>query len=237
MMYAYCRVSTKAQKLQRQIDNIKAVYPDIPDTAYYTEKFTGKTIERPQWTKLVKRVKVGDTIVFDSVSRMSRDATEGAEAYEMLYNMGVNLVFLNEPMCNTDTYKQAQAQSIATTGDEIADCFIEATNKVLIILAKRQIVQAFEQAQKEREDTAKRVQDGIRSAKAINPDLHVGLTEGVKLTTKKSVAAKTIIKKHSKTFDGTLDDTEVIKLAGISRNSFYKYKAEIKAEIEQESMK
>lgn len=234
MMYAYCRVSTKSQDIQRQIDNIKAVYPDIPDTAYYTEKFTGKTIDRPQWNKLFKRVNTGDTIVFDSVSRMSRNAAEGADIYEKLYNRGVNLVFLNEPMCNTDTYRQAKEQSIKSTGNEIADIFIDATNRVLIILAKKQIEQAFEQAEKERTDIVKRVKDGMRSRKEQNPDIKYGISKGTKLTTKKSLAAKEIIKKHSKTFNGTLKDIEVMKIAGITRNSYYKYKAEIKAEIEQE---
>ena len=53
------------------------------------------------------------------------------------------------------------------------------------------------------------------------------------MTTKKSIQAKEIIKKYSKDFDGTLKDIDVIKLAGISRNSYYKYKAEITKEQEQ----
>ena len=59
----------------------------------------------------------------------------------------------------------------------------------------------------------------------------IGLEKGTKLTTKKSIAAKETIKKHSKDFNGTLADEDVIKLAGISRNSFYKYKREIREEI------
>ena len=51
------------------------------------------------------------------------------------------------------------------------------------------------------------------------------------LTTKKSKSAKEIIRKHSKDFDGTLNDAEVMKLAGISRNSYYKYKREIKHSV------
>jgi len=44
------------------------------------------------------------------------------------------------------------------------------------------------------------------------------------------VSAKEIIRTHSKDFGGTLSDAECIRLAGISRNSFYKYKAELKDE-------
>ena len=80
-VYAYCRVSTKRQDLQRQIDNICKIYPDA---VIYSDKFTGSTLDRPNWNKLYKLLKAGDTIVFDSVSRMSRSASEGAELYTEL---------------------------------------------------------------------------------------------------------------------------------------------------------
>lgn len=233
-LYAYCRVSTQKQELQRQIDNIGKVYPNVDQ--YYSDKFTGATIDRPEWNKLYKKLKSGDTVVFDSVSRMSRDATEGTTLYQELYKKGINLIFLNEPYCNTSTYKQSAEQSIPTTGDEIADIYIEATNKVIMILAERQIKIAFEQAEKERQDISKRVRDGMRSKKekAAKHGITItyGIAEGTKLTTKKSVAAKEIIKKHCKDFGGSLTDEETAKQAGISRNTYYKYKAEIKAEID-----
>ena len=234
MKYAYCRVSTERQSLKRQIDNIAAAFPEITERNYYTEKYTGTTTNRPAWTRLLARVQPGDTIVFDSVSRMSRDAAEGAKQYEELYSKGVSLVFLNEPYCNTDTYRAAAAASIPTTGNEIADIYIEATNKVLMILAKQQITLAFEQAQKERDDLSKRTKDGIQAARKAR--IEAGEAEpfdfnrGKTLETKKAKAAKELIRRHSKDFFGTLNDTECMKLAGISRNSFYKYKSEIRAE-------
>lgn len=100
------------------------------------------------------------------------------------------------------------------------------------ILATKQIAIAFEQAEKEREDLCNRVKDGMQTHREEMAKQGVtityGLEKGTKLTTKKSVKAKEIILKHSKDFNGTLADTDVIKLAGISRNSFYKYKAELK---------
>lgn len=239
MMYAYCRVSTKKQEFERQINNIKKVYPDIEDKNYICEKYSAKTLNRPEWIKLYNKLKSGDTVVFDSISRMSRDAEEGTALYMVLYNQGVNLIFLNEPYCNTDTYKQAAEQSIPTTGNEIADIYIEATNKVIMILAEKQIRQAFEQAEKERKDTAKRVSGGMKAKQILAAKegitIHYGLKEGDTLTTKKSIAAKEIIIKYSKDFNGTLNDKEVCTLAKISRNSYYKYKAELRAErAEQE---
>jgi DNA invertase Pin-like site-specific DNA recombinase len=234
-MYAYCRVSTQRQDLQRQIDNIRKVYPDI-DIIFYSDKYTGATTDRPNWNKLHKLLQSGDTVIFDSVSRMSRNAAEGAALYEELYSRGVNLIFLNEPYCNTDTYKQSAEQSIPTTGNEIADIYIQATNQVIMILAKRQIQIAFEQAEKERKDICKRVKDGMQTKKdkaaAEGITIHYGLEKGAKLTVKKAAPAKDIILKHSKDFGGTLNDSDVCKLAGISRNTYYKYKAELRSEQE-----
>ena len=56
----------------------------------------------------------------------------------------------------------------------------------------------------------------------------IGLSKGTSLTTKKSLHCKAIIQKHSKGFGGSLEDSEVIKLCGCSRNSYYKYKKTIK---------
>jgi len=56
----------------------------------------------------------------------------------------------------------------------------------------------------------------------------IGLQKGTILVTKKSVQCKEVIKKHSRDFGGSLDDPDVIKLCGCSRNSYYKYKRGIK---------
>lgn len=229
--YAYCRVSTKRQSLARQIENISKVYPQAK---IYSDKWTGKTLDRPNWNVLYRLVKPGDLIVFDSVSRLSRDAESGAALYMELYDKGVNLKFLNEPHVDTEVYRSAAKQAVPMTGTDV-DCILKGVNEYMMILAKRQIVIAFEQAQKEREDICKRVKDGMRSAKKIAAEngevKSYGAVRGKKLTTKKSVAAKDIIKKHSKDFNGTLNDSECQKLAGISRNSFYKYKRELTEEL------
>ena len=92
-------------------------------------------------------------------------------------------------------------------------------------LAKEQIKLAFEQSEKEVSDLHQRTKEGIETARLNGKQ--IGLPQGTKLTTKKSIKAKEIIKKHSIDFDGTLADTDVITLTGISRNTYYKYKREI----------
>lgn len=221
--YGYCRISMKKQNIDRQIRNIKSVYPEA---VIVQEAFTG-TISRPAWERLCSRVKSGDTIIFDSVSRMSRDAAEGTAVYEALYNRGVTLVFLKEPHINTDTFKAALAQSIPLTGTNV-DFILDGVNKYLLALAKEQITISFAQAEKEATDLHQRTKEGIETARLAGKQ--IGQKQGAKLTTKKSIAAKEIIHRHSRDFSGTLSDADVLKLTGLSRNTFYKYKRELKAE-------
>lgn len=225
MIYGYARISTNKQNIERQVRNIQSQYPNA---LILKETYTGTKIERKQLDKILKTVKKGDTIVFDSVSRMSRNAEEGFALYEELLNKGIELVFIKEPHINTQTYKESQNRSIDMTGNEIADIYIEATNRVLMVLAKRQIELAFEQAQKEVDDLHQRTKEGIETAR-INGK-QIGLKKGTKLVTKKSVKAKELIIKHNKTFGGTLDNEETIQLLGISKATFYKYKNELKQE-------
>ena len=73
-----------------------------------------------------------------------------------------------------------------------------------------------------------RTKEGMETARLNGKQ--IGTPKGAKLTTKKSIAAKDIIKKHSIDFNGTLKDDDVIKLAGISRKTYYKYKKELREE-------
>lgn len=227
MIYGYARISRPSQSIERQIRNIKAFDKEVK---IYQEAYTGTKQDRPQWLKLLKDLEPNDTIIFDSVSRMSRNADDGYKEYEELYNKGINLIFLKERHIDTSTYRDALNQQIATTGNEIADAYIEATNKVLMILAKQQIKLAFEQAQKEVDDLHKRTSEGMQTAKLNGKQ--IGRAKGAVITTKKSVDAKKIIQKHSIDFGGSLTDKEVMQMIGsISRNTFYKYKKELKAEL------
>lgn len=223
-IYGYCRISTSKQNIDRQIRNIKNEYPTA---IIYQEIFTGtKTLSRKKWQQLLKIVRTEDTIVFDSVSRMSRDADSGIQLYLELFDKGINLVFIKEHFIDTDTYRKAITESIDTTGNEIADIYIEATNKVIKLLATKQIRQAFEQAEKEVTDLHQRTKEGIETARLAGKQ--IGLKKGTKLTTQKSIVTKEKILTYSKDFHGTLNDTDCIKLLGIARNTFYKYKAELK---------
>ena len=104
MDLGYARISRRTQNIERQIRNILAAYPNAK---LYTEAYTGTKIEgRTEFNKMMKDVQPGDTIIFDSVSRMSRNAEEGVELYFELVEKGVRLVFLKEHYIDSDVYEQ-----------------------------------------------------------------------------------------------------------------------------------
>lgn len=230
-VYGYCRISTPQQNIERQVRNIAAAYPAAH---IVREVYTGTACQgRVALDKLLRTVQPGDTIVFDSVSRMSRNADEGCDLYETLYNRGVTLCFLKEPHINTDTYKQALQRQISTTpetGNAATDRFVsgimDSLNRYTADLAKEQIRLAFAQAQKEVDDLHQRTREGLMTARLNGKQ--IGQTPGRKLNIKKSAPCKEQIKKYSRNFDGTLTDAECIKLIGIARNTYYKYKREIR---------
>lgn len=223
--YGYVRVSTRYQVELRQVENILRAYPQAE---IIREVFTGKELEgRKQFQKLLEEVKEGDTIVFDEVSRMSRNAEDGFKIYEELYNKGVNLVFLKQPQINTETYKKALCGSVSYTNSEI-DVIIEGINKYLLLLAKEQIKLAFQKSEEEVKFLSSRTKEALRETRKNKP---IGGTvkKGKTYETKKAIEAKKIIKSKSIRFNGSLNDTDTMKLARVSRPSFYKYVKEIEA--------
>ena len=225
-IYGYCRISQKKKNIERQVRNIQNAYPTA---IIIREAYTGrKIIGRKEWEKIYRTVKPGDLIVFDSVSRFSRNAEEGFELYQDLYYKSVDLVFLKEPQINTGTFKRALDRAIPMTGTNV-DYILDGINKFLLELAKDQIRLAFEQAEKEVEDLHQRTREGLETARLNGKQL--GQTKGAKLTTKKSIEAKKQIRKYSIDFEGSLNNEECRKLIGISRGSFYKYKRELFLEI------
>jgi DNA invertase Pin-like site-specific DNA recombinase len=248
-IYGYCRISTPKQNIQRQIDNITSKFPEAE---IITEEYTGTKIDRPEWSKLYKQVKheisrkENVTIVFDEVSRMSRNAEEGFSLYKELFSSGVNLVFLKEPYINTETYRNATKQNtVSMTGTDV-DIILKAVNEYLMILAESQIKMAFESAQKEVDYLHKRTSEGVRRAKRNGK--RVGTQPGDKLSVKKKEPIKLLITEITKRKKG-LTDTEIIAIlrskkvmiteqngttkevsAGLARNTYYKYKAELRSE-------
>lgn len=222
MIYGYARISTAKQNIERQVRNIQR---EAPEAYIVKEVFTGTKFQgRREFEKLICRVHQGDTIIFDSVSRMSRTAEEGFKLYQELFRKNIELVFLKEPHINTEVYRRAIQNQIQLTGGMV-DAILEGVNKYMMLLAQEQIKIAFEQSEKEVADLHQRTKEGIETAR-INGK-QIGLPKGTILETKKGKEAKTLILKHNKSFGGTLNNEETWKLCHICKTSFYKYKKEL----------
>lgn len=239
-IYGYARISTKKQNIERQVRNIQAEYKEA---VIVREVYTGTSLSRPEFERLLKQVKKGDTIIFDSVSRMSRNAQEGFALYKELYSRGVDLVFLKEPHINTATYRNELTKQIninVNTGDNATDTLmksiIEALNTYILNLAEKQIALAFAQAEKEVEDLRQRTREGIETARRAGKQIG-GHKAGIKLVIKKEAPVKALIRKHSRDFDGSLKDCEVIAIINatqglhVARNTYYKYKRALAVEV------
>ena len=223
MIYGYVRVSTRSQSLVRQIMNIRHEYPS---SIIVQESYTGTTMDRPAWSKLYNKLKPGDVVVFDSVSRMARNAEEGFRTYEELYSKDIDLIFLKEPGINTMTYKKALQSSIPLTNTNV-DYILEGINKYLLALAREQIILAFEFCEKELNAIHQRTKESLVIARLNGKTL--GHRKNTPLITKKSIEAKKLILRCSKDFGGNLSDADCIKLCGCSKKTYYKYKNELKS--------
>ena len=220
-IYGYARISRPTQKIDRQIRNIKNEYPSA---VILKEAYTGTKMSRPEWNKLYKRASSGDTIVFDSVSRMSRTAEEGVKTYFELFERGVTLIFLKEHYIDTLVYAENMKDKIELQGTDEDEIF-KGLNNYFRKLAERQIRIAFDQAEKEVQDLHQRTREGIANARLNGKQ--IGGKKGAVYKIKKKTAAVEIIKKYSRSFGGTMTDKDCIKLAGVSMNTYYKYKREL----------
>lgn len=141
--YAYIRCSTVDQNEARQVKTMKEL--GIEKRNMFIDKLSGKNLERPSYQKLKEIVKEGDTIVFDSISRLSRKYDDIKDEYKFFRDEKIKLKFVKEPMLNTPE----------SEGDIIQ---VAISDIILSLLS------AF--AEKEREDIRVRQAEGIAIAKA-----------------------------------------------------------------------
>ena len=244
-IYGYCRISTVKQNIDRQERNILQEYPNA---IIIKEIFTGTKYQgRKELDKILRSVQAGDTIVFDSVSRMSRNADEGFALYKSLYDRGINLVFLKEHHIDTDVYKNelerqrlnVSVQSGDKATDALMNAILEALNNYILALAEKQIQLAFIQSQKEVDDLHQRTREGIETARRNGKQ--IGQQKGRTLHIRKKSPVQQLILKYSRNFNGSNSDREVIAIINsspdpddrpqrlhVSLNTYYKYKAELK---------
>ena len=141
--YGYIRVSTKEQHTDRQEIALREF--GIESANIYTDKLSGKDFERPQYQRLLKKMKPGDTLVIKSIDRLGRNYDEILEQWRIITKeKQVDVVVLDMPLLDTRQGKDL-------TGTLIADIVLQILSYV---------------AQTEREFIRQRQAEGIEAAKA-----------------------------------------------------------------------
>ena len=239
-VYGYVRVSTKKQSEKMQLDEIHA-FSRI-DKMFSEGAFTGTTTNRDKFQQLVEQVNKdiegGEqvTIIFYSVSRMSRNAAEGIEQYFSWYDKGVELVFLKEHHIDTASYRKSQGVAIADikTGDADTDDFINGilkiTNKFIRAKSADDITKAFEQAEKEVQDLHTRTSDGMRASGAADKIRQA--RTGNTYTTTKELNTRISMLECLKDFGGQQTIARFAQDRGLSRVTVYKYRDAINADLQ-----
>ena len=230
MVYGYCCINTKKQSIEQQIKNMKELFPEA---VIIKEVNTGKFSNCTEWNKLFQKLGKDDIIVFDSVSRMSRTAAEAFTLYKELVYRNIKIVFLKERHIDTEAYREAlngiipfSALSNDQTANTISKDILSVIDHFIMNKIEQDIYKAFEHAKKVVKDLSRRTREGIETARRNGKQ--IGTVKGTVHETKKSKAYKPLIIRYSKDFEGTLSDKECIKLIGLSNNTYYKYKRELK---------
>lgn len=141
--FGYIRVSSTDQNEDRQLSALHAC--KIPKNNLYLDKLSGKSFNRPQYKRLLKRLRPGDTLYLLSIDRLGRNYEEVQEQWRLLTKeKGVDICVLDMPLLDTRRDKDLM-------GTFIADLVLQILSFV---------------AQNERENIKKRQAQGIAAAKA-----------------------------------------------------------------------
>lgn len=142
-IYGYVRVSSVDQNEERQI--VELLKRNVFPKNIYIDKKSGKSFERSQYKRLVKRLKQGDLLYILSIDRLGRNYLEIQEQWRMLTKeKGINICVIDMPLLDTRSGKDLM-------GTFIADLVLQILSFV---------------AQNERENIRKRQAQGIAVAKA-----------------------------------------------------------------------
>lgn len=142
-IYGYVRVSSTDQNEERQIVALAEV--GVPEKNIFMDKQSGKSFDRPQYKKLVKKLKSGDLLYVLSIDRLGRNYEEIQNQWRVITKkIGADICVLDMPLLDTRQGKDLM-------GTFIADLVLQILSFV---------------AQSERENIKKRQEQGIAAAKA-----------------------------------------------------------------------
>lgn len=116
--YGYIRVSAKDQNIDRQMDALLG--EGISKSCIYSDKQSGKDFERPEYKRLIRKLKKGDVLVIKSIDRLGRNYDEILKHWRSLTQERlVDIEVLDFPLLNTD------ARTDGLTGVFISDLVLQ----------------------------------------------------------------------------------------------------------------
>lgn len=142
--YGYVRVSTQEQNERRQVLSMQSA--GVEKGRLYVEKASGKSMDRPEWERLMATLQDGDTLVVDELSRMGRTYEGVTEAWRELRRRGVSIRVLDAEFLCTEHM------------DAMGDMGRAVEDMLLALMAYM--------ADHERKEILRRQAEGIRVAKA-----------------------------------------------------------------------
>lgn len=189
MIYGYCRVSTRDQNEARQIIAMKEY--GVEESAIFLDKLSGKDFNRPQYKRIIRKLKPGDVIVIKSIDRLGRNYDEILEQWRYITKeKDADIVVLDMPLLDT------RRKEHGLMGKLIADIVLQLLSYV---------------AQNEREAIHQRQAEGIAAAKAR------GVRFGPKVKQHDTLEYYSCVKWwHS----GELSANEAGRILGVGRNTF-----------------
>lgn len=208
--YSYKRISTdnEHQNFNRQIKSLNkyAAEHHIEFLLEFTEEKSAKDFtNRPQFNKLDKLLRAGDTVVFKDLSRFTREAENGYKKYMEWINRGINMVFLDNPTVSTDYIRQMM--QTASKQDIVTKTAMENIIKLLIIVE-------LDRGEKQRLYISKSIKDGIAASNKKS-----GRKTGQ--LDKMTPELKQDIKQFQT--DRSIKQIDLMKKYNISRNTLKKY--------------
>lgn len=191
--FAYIRVSSKEQNLNRQLDAIRSLDVAIDERDIYIDKMSGKDFNRPEWQALKRSIRSGDTLFLHSLDRLGRNKQGILQEWEWLIKNKINIVVLDMPLL--DTRKYAELDGIGEL----------VTNLVLQILSWL--------AEEERKKIKERQREGIDAA----------LKRGIKFGRPVVQKPKNFDEIYGKWKNGEITATKAMQILNLKRNTFYKF--------------
>lgn len=190
-MYGYVRVSSKDQCEARQVLALREF--KVPERNIYMDKMSGKDFNRPQYRRMVRKLKAGDVLVVKSIDRLGRNYEEILEQWRMLTKKKeVDVVVLDMPLLDT------RMSGGNLTGVFVADLVLQILSYV---------------AQTERENIRQRQMEGIAAAKQ----------RGVKFGRPKKRVPEEFARLREKWMQKEVSSREAAKRLGISQDTFLRW--------------